>query len=107
MLKSKIETLLRNHVKESLSPKQEDISFVSTIYNSFTDILGQNECRQIGSFPRYTAIRPLHDLDIIYKLNNEEFEGDNPQDFLNELAKLFEENYTNPTSYSIKTNRGQ
>jgi len=103
MLKSKIETLLRNHVKESLSPKQEDISFVSTIYNSFTDILGQNECRQIGSLPRYTAIRPLHDLDIIYKLNNEEFEGDNPQDFLNELAKLFEENYTNPTSYSIKT----
>lgn len=104
MLKSKIESLLRTYVKENISPKQEDISFVSTIYKSFTDVLGQNNCRQIGSFPRYTAVQPLHDLDIIFKINDIDFNGQNPENLLRVLVKQFEENYVNPTSYSIKIN---
>ena len=104
MQKNKIESLLRNYVKDNLSPKQEDISFVSTIYNSFTDILGQNNCRQIGSFPRFTAIRPLHDLDIIFKISDNDFNEENPEEFLKKLVDNFKENYVNPTTYSIKIN---
>jgi len=104
MLKSKIESLLRAYVKENISPKREDISFVSIVYNSFTDVLGINNCRQIGSFPRYTAVRPLHDLDIIFKISDEDFDRQNPEKFLRELVTEFENNYVNPTSYNIKIN---
>ncbi len=104
MQKSKIESLLRTYVKENLSPKQQDISFVSAVYNSFTDVLGKNNCRQIGSFPRYTAVRPLHDLDIIFKITENEFDSQNPENFLKDLVGQFKKNYTNPTSYVIKIN---
>lgn len=104
MQKSKIEILLRTYVKENLSPKQEDISFVSAVYNSFTDVLGKNNCRQIGSFPRYTAVRPLHDLDIIFKIADKDFNTESPENFLKNIVSKFKENYKNPTSYDIKIN---
>lgn len=104
MLKSKIESRFRAYVKENISPKQEDISFVSIVYNSFIDVLGRNNCRQIGSFPRYTAIRPLHDLDIIFKISDGNFDRQNPENFLRTLVKDMEDNYVNPSSYSITIN---
>ena len=66
MKKSNINTLLRSYVRENLTPTIDDIQFVSKIYQSFNDLLGVNNCVQIGSYPRYTAIKPLHDLDILY-----------------------------------------
>ncbi len=102
MLKNKIELLLRAYVKENLSPKQEDISFVSKVYSSITDVLGQDNCRQIGSFPRYTAVRPLHDLDILFKISANDFDIQNPESFLRNLLRQLQDNYKNPTSYQIK-----
>ena len=66
MKKDKLNAKLRKLVKEKLSPTQEDRDFVAKIYKSFNDLLGVNNCIQIGSFPRFTAVRPLHDLDILY-----------------------------------------
>src|SRR5690554_2635927 len=103
MAKNKIESFLRTFVKENISPKQEDISFVSEVYKSFTDVLGQGNCRQIGSFPRYTAIRPLHDLDVLYKISDENFDTQNSESFLKELLEELERKYVNPTSYEIQT----
>ncbi|QAA80812.1 hypothetical protein EI546_03295 [Aequorivita sp. H23M31] len=103
MAKNKIESFLRTFVKENISPKQEDISFVSEVYKSFTDVLGQGNCRQIGSLPRYTAIRPLHDLDVLYKISDENFDTQNSESFLKELLEQLERKYVNPTSYEIQT----
>ncbi len=101
MQKSKIESALRKYVKENLSPTMDDIQFVAKIYKSFTNVLGYNNCLQIGSFPRYTAVRPLHDLDILYRLGRWNEEYKNPQNILNELAVRFRTSYKNPTHYRI------
>jgi len=101
MQKSKIEQALRKYVKENLSPTMDDIQFVAKIYKSFTDVLGYNNCLQIGSFPRYTAVRPLHDLDILYRLGKWNEEYKKPQNILNELAAQFRSSYNNPTQYRI------
>lgn len=101
MEKIKIESAFRQYVKENLSPTREDIQFVAKIYKSFTDVLGYNNCLQIGSFPRYTAVRPLHDLDILYRLGEFKEEYRNPKNILEELAALFPSSYVNPTRFRV------
>ncbi len=67
MQKDELNAALRQFVKDKLTPTQEDRDFVSTVYDSFRQLLN-DACIQIGSYPRFTAIRPLHDLDILYRL---------------------------------------
>ncbi|TXE15362.1 hypothetical protein ES692_17040 [Psychroserpens burtonensis] len=102
MKKNELNTKLRKFVKEHLSPTQNDIQFVSAIYQSFNDLLGTNNCIQIGSYPRYTAIRPLHDLDILYIIGNWETLKSIPENLLTDLANKFTREYKNPTSYKIE-----
>ena len=40
---------------------------VAAVYATVCLVLGRDRCNQIGSYPRYTAIRPPHDLDILYR----------------------------------------
>jgi len=101
MEKNEIESALREYVRENLSPSMKDIQFVAKIYKSFTDVLGSNNCLQIGSFPRYTAVIPLHDLDVLYKLGQWNEANKNPKNILEELAVRFKTNYVNPTSYKM------
>lgn len=101
MKSDKLNSLLRNYVKNILSPNQDDISFVAKIYQSFNDLLGVNNCIQIGSYPRYTAIKPLHDLDILYIIGYWADRNIIPFETLNELANKFRKEYKNPTSYEI------
>ncbi len=92
----------RNYAKK-LSPTGEDREFVSKIYNFFCNLLGENKCLQIGSYPRFTAIRPLHDLDILHILGGWDKNDSNPQRILQELKRKIEEgNYKNPTNYKTK-----
>ncbi|MBP1223677.1 nucleotide-binding domain-containing protein [Flavobacterium sp. 1355] len=102
MKKDKISSLLRYYVRENLSPAIDDIQFVSKIYQSFNDLLGINNCIQIGSYPRYTAIRPLHDLDILYILGDWQSNDIEPIGDLNILATKFRQQYKNPTNYKIE-----
>lgn len=101
MKKDKISSLIRSYVREKLSPTMDDIQFVSKIYQSFNDLLGINNCIQIGSYPRYTAIRPLHDLDILYILGEWHSNDIEPVNDLNNLADKFRKEYKNPTKYTI------
>jgi len=39
---------------------------VAAVYAAVCSVLGRDRCYQIGSYPRYTAIRPPHDLDVLY-----------------------------------------
>jgi hypothetical protein len=57
---------LRTYVQKNLTPTQDERSMVSAVYASVCTVLGRDKCYQIGSYPRYTAIRPPHDLDVLY-----------------------------------------
>lgn len=101
MKKDRINTLLRIYVKDTLSPTQYDIQFVSRIYKSFNELLGTNNCIQIGSYPRYTAVRPLHDLDIPYIFGDWADINEVPERLMTDLAQKFRKEYKNPTRYKI------
>lgn len=102
MEKEKLNGLIRSYVKEHLSPTQDDRAFVSNIYKSFNDLLGTNNCIQIGSYPRYTSVRPLHDLDILYILGDWADKNVIPTNTLEDLAQKFKKDYVNPTKYKIE-----
>ena len=65
MKKDKFNAKFREYAR-TLSPQQSERDFIGKIYQSFNDLLGVNNCIQIGSYPRFTAITPVHDLDILY-----------------------------------------
>lgn len=101
MRKNNINQLLRSYVKENLTPTMEDIQFVSNIYQSFNDLLGVNNCVQIGSYPRYTAIKPLHDLDILYIMGEWNSNENDPKFDLKSIADKFSKEYVNPTKFDL------
>jgi Adenylyl/Guanylyl and SMODS C-terminal sensor domain len=101
MKKDKFNIKLRGYVKENLTPTEQERKFVSKIYNSFKSTL-DNNCIQIGSFPRFTAIRPLHDLDILYILGEWDEKSHNPLETLKKVYSKIEDEYKNPTEYIIK-----
>ncbi len=101
MIKAEINELLRQYVRDNLSPDEKDRAFVSNIYESFTELLNNN-CIQIGSYPRFTSVRPLHDLDILYILGEWNQYEHNPQSALSELFKSVKADYENPTDYAVE-----
>lgn len=68
-------------------------------------MLEEKRCLIIGSYARYTAVRPLHDLDILYTLGEwDEQNYPNVQKLLNNLSKKLKDEYAeyNPTGYDIE-----
>ena len=101
MIKKDFNSLLRKFVKDNLSPTKNEINLVSKIYEAVQEAIGSN-CFISGSFARYTAIRPLHDLDILNisgKFNVDEI---NPEVILNELKNNLENHFKNPTELKLK-----
>src|SRR6185503_776869 len=66
MKSEQISAALRKYVQDNLTPTQEERSMVEAVYAAVCSVLGRDRCFQIGSYPRYTAIRPPHDLDVLY-----------------------------------------
>ena len=91
---------LREYVRANISPNEDDRRFVSTVYESFKQVLN-NQCIQIGSYPRFTAIRPLHDLDILYLLGAWDMYSHDPSEMLKALHHRMKEEFVNPTSYDL------
>lgn len=58
---------LREYVRNSLTPTPDERTMVTAVYAAVCLVLGRDRCNQIGSYPRYTAIRPPHDLDVLYR----------------------------------------
>ena len=102
MTKDKFNTKLREYAK-TLSPNTSERDLVDKIYQAFNDLFGVNNCIQIGSYPRFTSITPLHDLDILYILGVWNENNHNPTTTLQNLFNQITHNYVNPTSYTIKT----
>jgi len=101
MKKDKFNAKFREYARV-LSPKQSERDFIGEIYQSFNDLLGVDDCIQIGSYPRFTAITPVHDLDILYVLGDWDENSHDPSSVLQQLNTKINENYENPTDYEIK-----
>lgn len=104
MKKDKFNSIFLDYVRHEVSPSKEDRSFVSVVYDSFRKLLNQN-CIQIGSYPRFTAITPLHDLDILYILGEWNEQQHDPKEALEELFTKIKSEYENPTMYSARISK--
>jgi hypothetical protein len=102
MKKDKFNTKFREYAK-TLSPTSGEQKLVNEIYQSFNDLFGINNCIQIGSYPRYTSTRPIHDLDILYILGDWDENNHSPSDTLQNLFKKVVSEYINPTQYTIES----
>lgn len=102
MTKDKFNAKLRDFAR-SLSPRQYERDLVSKIYQSINDLLGENNCIQIGSYPRFTSITPLHDLDILYVIGKWDAQHHDPSTTLSSLHQRIKTSYENPTKLSVTT----
>lgn len=102
MNEDKISAAFRKYVKDHLSPTFAERSFVTSVYAALCNVLGANHCLQIGSYPRYTANRPLHDLDVLYINGPWPDLIPNPAGLLNLLKEKIEKGFKNPTQFGIK-----
>ena len=106
MKKETFNNKLREYVRSTLSPTNCgsqcgncEKCFVTAVYASFKAVLGDNQCIQIGSYPRFTAIRPLHDLDILYVLGDWNERDYDPEEALKELLEKIKREYVSPPNY--------
>lgn len=86
-----INNIIKKYVRENLSPTEDEQSYVSDKYNTLQEMLG-NACFRTGSFARYTAVRPLHDLDVIWVTDNPAV-MDDPESVLRLLANHIRSEY--------------
>lgn len=100
MKKDEFNTEFREQT-HTLSPRQSERDLISEIYESICDFLGADSCLQIGSYPRFTAITPVHDLDVLYIIGSWDENHHDPTTILKDLASRFNE-YINPTDYSVE-----
>ena len=101
MKKNNIVSKLRDYVINFLSPTSRERALISNVYNSFQDLFSKR-CIQIGSFPRFTAIRPIHDLDILYIIGDWDEENHNPHEILDSVKQKIETEFRNPTEFDIQ-----
>ena len=65
-----INEIISKYISDNFSPTEHERSEVSRRYNELAGLLvGQNF--QSGSYARFTAITPIHDLDVIWVLPQE------------------------------------
>lgn len=92
---------MREYAK-MLSPKPAEQSLINKVYGSFNDLFGTINCIQIGSYPRFTATTPIHDLDILYVIGTWDENNHTPFTVLQHLFDKISKEYVNPTPYTIK-----
>jgi adenylyl/guanylyl cyclase-like protein with sensor domain len=97
--------MLRAYAKNALTPSESERKRVSGIYEALRDVLGEGATLQIGSYPRYTSVSPLHDLDVLNILGEWDGSGAEPTEALDDLQRSLETEFTNPTSLSLSIER--
>lgn len=100
MKRNELNSSLRNYAR-LLSPTDSERSLISKIYASINNLLGEANCIQVGSYPRCTAITPLHDLDVLYILGRWDENSHNPESTLKQLYDDIHRKYSNPSHYSV------
>jgi len=98
MLKTKLNNLLLEYTKEKITPQKDEWSFVSDKYEELLSLLENKNCFQSGSCARFTSIKPINDLDVVWIISDEIKKAINSdtldlQNVLEDLAKKIEEEY--------------
>ncbi len=86
-----INQVINKYVKEHLSPKEEQRNYISEKYDELRGFL-KGSCFQSGSYARYTAIDPVHDLDVIHPVADITVQDD-PSLVIDTLYATLEEEY--------------
>jgi len=86
-----INNIVNRYVRDNLSPKPAQRNYISEKYEELQSFLSQM-CFQSGSYPRYTAIDPVHDLDVIYPVTDTAIQ-DNPSATINSLLAQLQGQY--------------
>ena len=105
MRRDDLNRVLRDYVRSHLSPTPQERAFVSKIYESVQRVLSESACLQIGSFARFTSIRPIHDLDVLYVLGDWDAQHHDPSHVLEELERTLNQSYENPTGLDVSISR--
>lgn len=98
MTSSDLNNLLLEYTKENITPQKEEWSFVSEKYEELLSLLVDKNCFQSGSCARFTSIKPINDLDVVWIISDEvkksiDSNTLNLKDVLNDLAKKLEVEY--------------
>jgi hypothetical protein len=102
MTEATINAIINRYVHDNLSPKQEQRDYISKKYQEISDFLG-GYCFQAGSYARFTAIHPVHDLDVIYVVKEVAIKT-NPKSYMDALcAKLRRSGITGIKKVSCQT----
>ncbi len=91
-----IHKVVNKYVRDNLSPKPEQRDFITAKYEELRGFLN-GRCFQSGSYPRYTAIDPVHDLDVIYPVIDASVK-DNPSLLLRNLLTNLQLKYKNSST---------
>jgi hypothetical protein len=99
---SSLNSQLNDHISTNFSPKPEDRIYISGKYEAIKAVVGSNVF-QSGSYGRFTAIYPVHDLDVIYVCSDPLLQND-PLRFMQELkTKLSAAHIDGVKSINVQT----
>lgn len=87
-----INTIVKNYIKDHLSPKDVERKEIKEKYSELSKILIGNNF-QGGSYSRFTAISPVNDLDVIWELSTEMLRQHFPEIF--SVKKVIYPNHLN------------
>jgi tRNA nucleotidyltransferase (CCA-adding enzyme) len=90
---SELSAKLRDYVKSRVSPTLAERELVAKLYAAVREALG-DKCYLVGSFARFTASRPMHDIDVVFVSGDFEEDRLNPSSTLNWLHSEFREHFS-------------
>ena len=102
MKKDEISKKLRQYARSHVSLGEDDRRFVNVVYDAFRKLFNNTLHPNIGSYPRFTAVRPIHDLDILYLLGPWNENQHEPSEILEKLSRQIKESYENPTKCELE-----
>jgi hypothetical protein len=105
-----IDDTLKKYTRKKIRPLESQRTRITKLYGELKDFLGEHNCFQTGSYARFTAIRPVHDLDIFYifrdgktTLGAQQALPEVAQSIEQEFSKVCSESFTVDTqTHSVK-----
>jgi len=58
--------VLKEYIINNITPQESQRDRITKLYGELRGCLGAEKCFQTGSYARFTAIRPVDDLDVFY-----------------------------------------
>ena len=92
--------MINKYIREHLSPKQKQRDYITQKYEELKGFL-KDSCFQSGSYARFTAHDPVHDLDVIHPGSDSSIQS-NPSVVIDALFSMMKDGYDNSTITKIK-----